>query len=35
MNETTVQLQDLASVIRSKNAGPFILTIDVFFKSRE
>jgi hypothetical protein len=25
-------LQDLALVIRSKNAGPFVLTMDVFFK---
>jgi hypothetical protein len=25
-------MADLASVIRSKNAGPFVLTLDVFFK---
>ncbi|MFO8056396.1 MAG: DUF4387 domain-containing protein [bacterium] len=29
------KLQELASVIRSKNAGPFVLTLDVFFKDRE
>ncbi|HPU00943.1 MAG TPA: DUF4387 domain-containing protein [Bacillota bacterium] len=28
-------LVDLALVIRSKNAGPFELTIDIIFKSRE
>jgi hypothetical protein len=27
------RLRDLASMIRSKNAGPFVLTIDVFFSS--
>ena len=35
MTESTVCLADLASVIRSKNAGPFVLTLDVFFKDRE
>jgi len=35
MTESTVCLADLASVIRSKNAGPFVLTLDVFFKERE
>jgi hypothetical protein len=35
MAESTVCLADLASVIRSKNAGPFVLTFDVFFKERE
>ena len=35
MAEPTVRLADLASVIRSKNAGPFVLTLDVFFKDRE
>jgi len=29
------RLIDIASVIRSKNAGPFELTLDVIFKSRE
>jgi hypothetical protein len=27
-------MSELASVIRSKNSGPFELTLDVFFKSR-
>jgi hypothetical protein len=27
-------LKDLASVIRSKNAGPLCLTIDLFFRDR-
>jgi hypothetical protein len=35
MTEPSVCLADLASVIRSKNAGPFVLTLDVFFKDRE
>jgi hypothetical protein len=35
MTESTVRLADLASVVRSKNAGPFVLTLDVFFKDRE
>lgn len=35
MSESTVRLADLASVVRSKNAGPFVLTFDVFFRSRE
>jgi hypothetical protein len=35
MTEPRVCLADLASVIRSKNAGPFVLTLDVFFKDRE
>lgn len=29
------KLKDLASTIRSKNAGPFVLTLDVFFKDGE
>ena len=29
------QLSDLASKIRSKNAGPFWLTIDIFFDRKE
>ena len=28
-----VRLRDLAVFIRSKNAGPFMLTIDIFFNS--
>jgi hypothetical protein len=35
MTESTVRLADLASVVRSKNAGPFVLTLDVFFRNRE
>jgi hypothetical protein len=35
VTESTVRLADLASVIRSKNAGPFVITLDVFFKDRE
>jgi len=35
MTESTVCLADVASVIRSKNAGPFVLTLDVFFKDKE
>ncbi|HWJ02217.1 MAG TPA: DUF4387 domain-containing protein [Verrucomicrobiae bacterium] len=30
-----VKLPELAEVIRSKNAGPYELTVDVIFKSRE
>lgn len=30
-----VLLRDLASVIRSKNAGPYELTFDIIFKTRE
>ncbi len=30
-----VFLKDLASVIRSKNAGPYELTLDIIFKTRE
>ncbi|MBW2219771.1 MAG: DUF4387 domain-containing protein [Deltaproteobacteria bacterium] len=28
-------LADIATVIRSKNAGPFVLTLDVFFKNKK
>jgi hypothetical protein len=35
MAERTVRLADVASVIRSKNAGPFVLTLDVFFKDAD
>ncbi|HVW33163.1 MAG TPA: DUF4387 domain-containing protein, partial [Acidimicrobiia bacterium] len=31
----SVRLRDVASLIRSKNAGPFQLTIDVFFPDAE
>ena len=31
----TVPLTDLAAVIRSKNAGPYELTVDILFKNRE
>ena len=30
-----VRLAELASIVRSKNAGPYELTLDVFFKSEE
>ena len=30
-----MRLYDIAQVIRSKNAGPFTLTLDVIFKSDE
>jgi len=29
---STVYLEDLCSVIRSKNAGPFLITLDMMFK---
>ncbi len=32
MDKKTLKLSDLATVIRSKNAGPFLITLDVFFK---
>ena len=35
MTESTLCLADIASVIRSKNAGPFVLTFDVFFKDKD
>jgi len=28
-------LKDIAYIIRSKNAGPFLITLDIFFKSKE
>jgi len=31
-NASTTRLRDLAVFVRSKNAGPFMLTIDVFFE---
>jgi len=30
-----MKLKDLAKVIRTKNSGPFILTIDIIFKEKE
>jgi hypothetical protein len=30
-----VKLTDIASVIRSKNSGPFELTLDIIFKTKE
>lgn len=30
-----VKLRDIAKVIRSKNAGPFEITFDIVFKSKE
>lgn len=30
----TVRLEDLCSVLRSKNAGPFLITLDMMFKDR-
>ena len=30
-----MKLREVVKVIRSKNAGPFLLTFDVFFSSRE
>ncbi len=35
MNIKSVKLRDIAKVIRSKNAGPFELTFDVIFKTKE
>jgi hypothetical protein len=32
---SSVPLKDIAKVIRSKNAGPFEITFDIVFKSRE
>ena len=29
------RLRDLASMVRSKNAGPFVVTVDLFFPSAE
>jgi hypothetical protein len=30
-----VKLHELASVVRSKNAGPFLVTVDIFFADRD
>jgi hypothetical protein len=32
MDKNIFKLSDLATVVRSKNAGPFLITLDVFFK---
>jgi len=32
MDKKTFKMSDLATVVRSKNAGPFLITLDVFFK---
>ena len=31
----TMRIKELAHIVRSKNAGPFELTLDVFFKDKE
>jgi len=31
----TTKLTDIAGVIRSKNAGPYELTLDIIFKERD
>ena len=31
----TVNIREVAQVVRSKNAGPFRLTLDILFKERE
>lgn len=35
MNKKVVKLRDIAKAIRSKNAGPFEITFDIIFKSKE
>lgn len=35
MSMKTIKLSEMATVIRSKNAGPFLLTLDVFFKDED
>ena len=30
-----INLAEMASIVRSKNAGPFLLTLDVIFKDRD
>lgn len=35
MAPNTARLEDLCSVIRSKNAGPFLITLDMIFKDRD
>lgn len=31
----TARLEDLCSVLRSKNAGPFLITLDMIFKDKD
>ena len=35
VNAQTVNIRDLAKIIRSKNAGPYRLTLDILFNDRE
>ena len=35
MPSNTVRLEDMCSVIRSKNAGPYLITLDMIFKDRD
>ncbi len=35
MNIKSVKLRDIAKVIRSKNAGPFEITFDIIFRTKE
>ncbi len=35
MNTKFVKLRDIAKVIRSKNAGPFEITFDIIFRTKE
>ena len=35
MTRNIARLKDLCSVLRSKNAGPFLITLDMIFKDRE
>jgi hypothetical protein len=32
---TSVRLEDLCSVLRSKNAGPFLITLDMIFRDEQ
>ncbi|MDA8228066.1 MAG: DUF4387 domain-containing protein [Desulfitobacterium hafniense] len=35
MSAKSISIRELAEVIRSKNAGPYELTLDIIFKSEE
>ncbi|MGI6775592.1 DUF4387 domain-containing protein [Acetomicrobium sp.] len=35
MNIKSVKLRDIAKVIRSKNAGPFEITFDIIFRTKD
>ena len=35
MTPATTPLREIAKVIRSKNAGPFEITLDIVFKTKE